>query len=243
MAMKHISEVLRRIPAILMGMYESPAEECLGERLRSSVDPTTKFQTQVWVDTWVGPFRLDLVLTDRNGRRIAVEVDGRDFHEPVLDHWRTVFVVGDKRVDVVYRVPARDLRVNLVGVLAGLAAVEPLCFRQAEILRWKEIIDDLSIRGSTNENDEDRPEGEDEDAGYGRAYSCRWFTLTRAIENRFRGDATDCEGATIKTYYDFAVATGLKDLDGIQAAWKQAHPAIPWSYEADDLADFSSIFE
>ena len=67
--------------------------------------------------------------------------------------------------------------------------------------------------------------------------------LTRAIENRFRGDAIDCEGATIKTSYDFAVATGLKDLDDIQAAWKQAHPAIPWSYEANDLADFSSIFE
>lgn len=243
MDMEHINEVLKRIPAILTGMYESPAEECLGERLRSSVDPTAKLQTQVWVDTWVGPFRLDLVLTDRSGRRIAVEVDGRDFHDPVRDHWRTVFVVGDKRVDVVYRVPARDLRVNLVGVLAGLAVVEPLCFRQADILRWKEIADDFSIRRSTNENDEDQPEGEDEDAEYGRAYSCRRFMLTRAIENRFRGDAIDCEGATIKTYYDFAIATGLKDLDGIQVAWKQAHPEIPWSYEGDDLADLFSIFD
>lgn len=243
MAMEHISEVLKRIPAILTGMYESPAEECLGERLRSMVDSTTKCQTQVWVDTWIGPFRLDLVLTDRNGRRIAVEVDGRDFHEPVRDHWRTVFVVGDKRVDVVYRVPARDLRVNLMGVLAGLASVEPLCFRQTEILRWKEITDDFSIRKFTNENDEDQPEGEDEDAGYGETCRRRWFMSTRAIENRFRFDAIDCEGEAIKTYYDFAVATGLKDLDAIQAAWKQAHPAISWSHEADDLADFSSIFE
>lgn len=243
MPMEHIREVLKRIPAILNGMYESPAEECLGERLRSSVDPTTKFQTQVWVDTWAGPFRLDLVLTDRNGRRIAIEVDGKDFHEPVRDHWRTVFVVGDKRVDVVYRVPASDLKVNLVGVLAGLAAVEPLCFLRAEISRWKEMTDDLPIRRSSQENGEDQPEDEDEDAEYGRAYSRRWFMSTRSIETRLRCDARDCEGSTIKTYYDFAVATSLKDLDAIQAAWKEARPAAAWFDEADDLNEFSSIFE
>lgn len=243
MPMEHISEVLKRIPAILNGMYESPAEECLGERLRSSVDPTTKFQTQVWVDTWVGPFRLDLVLTDRSGRRIAIEVDGKDFHEPVRDHWRTVFVVGDERVDVVYRVPASDLKANLVGVLAGLAAVEPLCFPEVELLRWKEITDDSSIRRSAHGSEGAWPEENDRDNRYGRAYSRRWFMSTRSIETRLRCDARDCEGSTIKTYYDFAVATGLKDLDAIQVAWKEAHPAVAWFDGDDDLNDFSGIFE
>ena len=241
--MEHISEVLKRIPAILNGMYESPAEECLGERLRSSMDTTTKFQTQVWVDTWAGPFRLDLLLTDRKGRRIAIEVDGKDFHEPVRDHWRTVFVAGDERVDVVYRVPASDLKVNLVGVLAGLAAVEPLCFPEVKLLRWKEITDDFSIRRSAHDNEMGWQEEDDRDNRYGRAYSRRWFMSTRSIETRLRCDARDCEASTIKTYYDFAVATGLKELDAIQVAWKEAHPAAAWFDGDDDLNDFSSIFE
>lgn len=243
MTMEHIRDVLERIPTILMGMYESPAEECLGERLRSAADPTAKYQTQVWVDTWAGPFRLDILLIDKNGRRIAVEVDGKDFHEPVRDHWRTVFIVGDRQVDVVYRVPARDLKINLVGVLAGLAAVEPLCFRQAEILRWKEITDVCSIRASTDEGGETEQEEDDEDAKYGRAYSRRWIGSTMAIESHFRGDAMDCERAIINAYYDFAMATGLKDLDAIQEAWKLAHPANSVSREIDDPFDFVKLFE
>ena len=241
MAIEHIRDVLERIPAIIMGMYESPAEECLGERLRSAIDPTARFQTQVWVDTWVGPFRLDILLTDKNGRRIAVEVDGKEFHEPVRDHWRTVFIIGDRRANVVYRVPARDLKINLVGVLAGLAALEPLCFSRAEISRWREITDRrptyATAEGSEREDDDGG------DADYGHSYSGRWIGSFMAIESHFRGDARDCEPATIKTYYEFATATSLKDLDFIQEAWKLAHPAKPVSSRPDGPFEFSKLFE
>ena len=50
MAIEHIRDILERIPGNLRrGTYESPAEEMLGERLRSAIDPSAKFQTQVWV--------------------------------------------------------------------------------------------------------------------------------------------------------------------------------------------------
>lgn len=241
MAMEHIRDVLERIPGILTGMYESPAEECLGERLRSAIDPTAKFQTQIWVDTWAGRFRLDILLTDKNGRRVAVEVDGKDFHEPIRDHWRTVFIVGDKQADVVYRVPASDLKVNLIGVLAGLAALEPMCFSQADISRWREIVD----RGTAYLAD-DEDEGDEEDNEYAdgeRSFRDRWMGYNMAIESHFLGDARDCERATIKTYYDFAVATGLKDLDAIQLAWKHAQPSRPIVGGPSDPFDFSKLFE
>lgn len=240
MAIEHIRDVLARIPTILMGMYESPAEECLGERLRSAMNPTARFQTQVWVDTWAGPFRLDILLIDQNGRRVAVEVDGKDFHEPVRDHWRTVFIVGDKQVDVVYRIPARDLKVNLVGVLAGLAALEPRCFSQTDISRWREITDRSSACRS---DDEDGNDEEDECADGGRSFRDRWTGYSMAIESHFPGDARDCERATIKTYYDFAVATGLKDLEVIQQAWERAQPSRLTAIEPPDSFDFSSLFE
>lgn len=241
MAIEHIRDVLGRIPAILMGMYESPAEECLGERLRSAIDSTARFQTQVWVDTWVGPFRLDFLLTDKNGRRIAIEVDGKEFHEPVRDHWRTVFIVGDRRADVVYRVPARDLKINLVGVLAGLAALEALCFSRAEISRWREITDSRSIYVTADGYEETEQEEDDGDADYGRSYGGRWIGLS--MESHFRGDVRDCEWATIKTYYDFATATSLKDLDAIQKAWKLTRPSEPTASEPHGPFDFSKLFK
>jgi len=242
MAIEHIRDILERMPAILMGMYESPAEECLGERLRSAINPAASFQTQVWVDTWAGPFRLDILLIDKNGRRIAVEVDGRKSHEPVRDHWRTVFIVGDRQADVVYRVPARDLKINLVGVLAGLAALEPLCFSQAEISRWREITDRRSIYVAATGSEEAEQE-EDGDADYEHSYSGRWVGSSMAIESHFRGDARGCERATVKTYYDFATATSLKDLDAIQETWKLAHPSKPAASGPDDPFDFSKLFE
>jgi len=214
MAMEHIRDVLARIPAILNGMYESPAEECLGERLRAAVDETASFQTQVWIDTTIGRFRVDILLTDKYGRRIAIEVDGKEFHEPVRDHWRTVFIVGERQVDVVYRVPASDLKINLVGVLAGLATLEPRCFKQMEISRWKEVI------GGTYATATDADSHVDEE----HAYHSFWARSTASIANHFRSDARECQLAAIKNYYDFAVATGLKDLEIIQEAWELEHP-------------------
>lgn len=231
MGIEHIRDVLQRIPS-LMEAYESPAEECLGERLRSAINPTARFQTQVWVDTWAGPFRLDMLLTDKNGRRIAVEVDGKEFHEPVRDHWRTVFIIGDRQADVVYRVPARDLKINLVGVLAGLAAVEPRCFSQADIFRWREITD----RGSAYPTDNEDESGDEGRYVGGRSYIRRWVAYNVAIQGQFRQDARDCERGIINAYFDFAMATGLKDLDAIQEAWKLSHPSKPVASESFDGA-------
>jgi very-short-patch-repair endonuclease len=238
MAIEHIRDVLRRIPAILMGRYESPAEECLGERLRTAVSPATSFQTQVWVDTTVGSFRLDILLTDKNGRRIAVEVDGKEFHEPVRDHWRTVFVVGEGRADVVYRVPACDLKINLVGVLAGLGALEPQCFNPSELLRWREIVS--SIYSNHGDDESDGDEGEECDEG--RSWSDFWAGSNIAIENHFRSNARECGSAAIKAYYDFAIATGLKDLETIQKAWESARPLKPFANVPPDPFEFFKSF-
>jgi len=242
MAMQTIREVLERIPA-LIGAYESPAEECLGERLRSAINPTASYQTQVWVETTVSRFRLDIVLVDKTGRRIAVEVDGKEFHEPVRDHWRTVFIMGEGLADVVYRVPASDLKINLVGVLAGLASLEPLCFSKEDVTRWKEATDLGWLYSAAADERCAWGEGEDDDDDGARSYHWRRLASIQAIESRFHADRKDCEQATIKTYYDFATATGLKDLDAIQEKWKSAHPPKSKINERHDPFDFSKLFE
>lgn len=237
MAMEHIRDVLQRIPAILLGRYESPAEECLGERLRAAINAQTNLQTQVWVDTVGGRFRLDFLLIDNVGRRIAVEVDGKEFHEPVRDHWRTVFVIGEKQADVVYRVPASFLKINLVGVLAGLGALEPQCFNQSDISRWEEIVGSTYLDSGNNEFDED-DECDDEE----RSWKNFWMGSNIAIENHFRCNARESGIASIKTYYDFAMATGLKDLEAIQKAWELTSLSRPTPSASDDPFEFFRTF-
>lgn len=241
MTIETMRDIMKRIPS-MMGAYESPAEECLGERLRPAVSSSASFQTQVWVETFVGRFRLDILLTDCKGRRIAVEVDGKDFHDPVRDHWRTVFIIGDGQADVVYRVPASDLKNNLVGVLAGLAALEPMCFSQEAILQWREATDEsLNNLGNEDERDEGDEDPGDRDDDGERGYRGRWFGSSMAIESHFRGDARDCAPATIKIYYDFAAATGLTDVDAIQEAWKLKYRPVSNLKESDDIFDFFDL--
>jgi|SRR6185437_9571179 hypothetical protein len=138
MTIECIGDTLKRIPAVLAG-YESPAEECLGERLRPGMCPRATFQTQVWVNTDAGQFRLDILLTDPAGRRIAIEVDGKNFHDARLDHWRTIFILAAKQADVLYRVAASRLKNDLGDVLADLAFMEPKCFNQQVLAQWRSV--------------------------------------------------------------------------------------------------------
>lgn len=123
MAVNHIHETLDRLEAVRYA-YESPPEESLGERIGGALTPGVQCSTQVWVDTTAGPFRSDMLLVHPSGQRVAIEVDGRDFHDPQRDRWRTVFVLCTGKVQVVYRVQAALIYTNLVGVLSGHASVE-----------------------------------------------------------------------------------------------------------------------
>jgi very-short-patch-repair endonuclease len=243
MTIETIHDILQRMPSVIAA-YESPAEESLGERLRPAVSPSASFQTQVWVNTFAGRFRLDMLLTDCKGRRIAVEVDGKDFHNPTRDRWRTVFIIGDGQADVLYRVPARDLKRNLVGVLAGLAASEPQCFNNASVLEWKEATTE-SWRYSDAGNDEYDDDDDDidpSDAEDARRYRGRWIGSSAAIEGHYRGDALDCTWEAIRARYEFAKSTGLVDLDAIERAWKLKNAPAPDPNEEKILSMFDFNF-
>ena len=109
-------------------------------------------------------------------------------------------MIGDGKADVVYRVQVCDLIRNLIGVLAGLATVEPSCFRQEARERWQEIAEGRAI-------DLDWDQGGDEgyDVDGWRLYGSTVYV-------------NDSSRAAIRPYYEFAVATGLKDLGEIDQA-------------------------
>lgn len=236
MAIEGIKEVLGHLDWTLRA-YESPAEEILGERLRQAIAPDAKFEPQVAVNTSIGPFRLDQLLSDSSGRKIAIEIDGREFHHASRDFWRTVFIAGEGHVDVVYRVPAMFLKTRLIGVLAALAIVEPGFFNEAVSAWWLEAVkvNDDFVADDFDEN----IDGEDEDVRESTA--SRGYSAL-ALANGFRSDARDCDPLNIRFFYNFAKGTGLTDLDAIRAEWDRQHPPKP-SPSIFETFDWSSLFK
>lgn len=215
MAIKHISEALARLEAIRYA-YESPPEESLGERLAASLAPGVTFRTQAWVDTAAGPFRLDMLLVHPSGRRIAIEVDGRDFHDVNRDRWRTVFILCTGKAHVVYRVAASLICTNLVGVLAGLANAEPRFFDATHAARWKGISGDRWEFASAEDDSHDM---DGEAAGDGWSRQDGWRCSSRAFAVSFHGDVDDCSYARVMPYVLFAKQTGLRSIDQLTEAW------------------------
>lgn len=208
MSAESMRDILGRLSRVVND-YESPAEEILGERFRPLLDSATRFQTQVWVDAPRGPYRLDILLTDHRGRRIAIEVDGREFHNAIRDHWRTVFIITAKKADVVYRIQAPDLRANLGGVMAALIAVEPDCFNRASKTIWENATEFPLFESNEEISDSLSHESDDFRSPKGRQ-----------IALRLMHDADRCDPSVTSAYYDFAISTGLTDVDAIQREWE-----------------------
>ncbi len=213
---ERIDLALSRINTI-KGHYDSPPEEMLGERVGAPVVPGVTYSMQAAVSTAAGTFRLDILLASDKGRRVAIEVDGREFHDPRRDHWRTVFILCTGQVDVIYRVPARAVYSNLVGVRAGLAAVEPGMFRSEETERWcitterhlpADRARDNSFADGGFDDNGDRNDDRLE-CGYDARSEWAWK------------DAETCTPQALKPYLDFNRASGLRDIDQLKDAWEE----------------------
>lgn len=200
MTIRHIRETLNRLEAVRYA-YESPPEESLGERIAGALARGVQYSTQVWVDTAAGPFRLDMLLVHPSGRRVAIEVDGRDFHDPQRDRWRTVFVLCTGKVQVVYRVPAALIYTNLIGVLSGLASVERQFFDPSHSSRWSNASADHWEQAGADDDELDR---DDDESCEGSSRPDRWHPSSRPFTVNFRGDIQDCASAAIMPYVAFA---------------------------------------
>lgn len=235
---ERIDKSLSRLNTI-KGHYDSPPEEMLGERVGAAVAPGVTYSTQAGVSTAAGTFRLDILMESDKGRRVAIEVDGREFHDPRRDHWRTVFILCTAQIDVIYRVPARAVYSSLIGVLAGLAAIEPQMFRSEETERWRIATErhlpaDRDGNGSFGDGGSD-DNGDRNDDRYecGNVARSEW-----ARPASFLKDAERCTPHALKPYVDFIRTSGLRNIDQLKDAWEERRRAN----EPQRPADFEDIF-
>lgn len=110
--------------------YDSPIEEEFARIAVKHLSPDADFIAQHAVDTLCGRFVLDFVVLHEH-RRIAFECDGKEFHDTSRDEWRDAMILGDDRVDVIYRLRGTDIRHRLETCLHLVALRDPHIFSEA----------------------------------------------------------------------------------------------------------------
>jgi hypothetical protein len=88
--------------------YGSPIEDRFAWAFSKYLRAEVGLEKQAETATICGTFWLDF-LARVGKRRIAIECDGKEYHDHDRDKWRDALLLGDQRVDVMYRFRGRDI--------------------------------------------------------------------------------------------------------------------------------------
>lgn len=194
--------------------YSSPIEDNMAYNLVKYIAEDVQLLSQLSVETLCGQFIPDFVLELPAGRRIAIECDGRDFHDLSRDEWRDAMILGTGHVESVYRCRGSDIVGHIEDLLFLITQIEPQFF---------------SERGRTNL----RVLASDE----ARAHEIAWdyVSVLHIHYPELTGSQADLflerhtlhlgtsERSFLKSAYDYAVRTGGGDLDEVCKRFRSAH--------------------
>jgi hypothetical protein len=118
-----------------MDSFESPLERLFHDQLLKRIPLGVTIEPQVEVRTLCGTFRLDFMV-QVSGRRVGLEVDGKEFHDEWRDEWRDAMILGDSQADEIIRFRGCDLTYHLDDCMYLLSRIQPLLFseRQAGVM-------------------------------------------------------------------------------------------------------------
>ncbi|HET7024390.1 MAG TPA: hypothetical protein VFI39_04225 [Gemmatimonadales bacterium] len=120
--------------------YESPVEEQFAWTFHKLLNPECDFRKQHEVVTTRGRFRLDFMLVTRGGRRLGIEIDGKDFHSYRRDAWRDAMILGERHADVILRFAARDIYYRLFDAIAVIRYLYPEVFNRHQVLAVDRLV-------------------------------------------------------------------------------------------------------
>ncbi len=108
------------------GNYESPIEEIFAQECAKYLDPAVALDSQVSVRTRHGQFRIDFVLS----RIMAVECDGKDFHDLFRDDLRDAILLGEGCFPIIYHFRGCDLAYHPEDCLWLMCTLNPNLFSE-----------------------------------------------------------------------------------------------------------------
>jgi hypothetical protein len=145
--------------------YDSPIEDLFAYHFVKYASESAAIAPQVEVETLCGRFVLDFVLLGSDGTRIAVECDGKEFHDFARDEWRDAMILGERYVDAIYRLRGGDTVHNIDCALYVMSRLDQNLFSDRglinlntlapRILRGAEIAQDASLIDFSERDDGD----------------------------------------------------------------------------------------
>lgn len=118
---------------------ESIIEELLAGALLSSVRTEAVVIPQHEVPTTIGTFRLDFAISF-NSKVIAVECDGRAYHDRFRDEVRDAAILSQSAVETIYRFGGREILDHHILCIAMIAAVDSIVIDPTWIDRNKRLV-------------------------------------------------------------------------------------------------------
>lgn len=110
---------------------ESPIETQLDNAIRSHLHGRTSWHRQVSYRTDGGVFRVDF-LASIDGRRVAIECDGKQFHDYRRDLRRDIYLLFSRSVHAVMRFPGGNIHHQVDHVVEWIEWYEPGLFDGSE---------------------------------------------------------------------------------------------------------------
>jgi hypothetical protein len=102
----------RRIPlkeAVYKPPYDSPIEDIFAYNVVKYLMSDVELIPQYEVSTSRATFRLDFVLKNALGEKIAVECDGKEYHSYINDEWRDALILGESDIGEIFRFCGEDI--------------------------------------------------------------------------------------------------------------------------------------
>ena len=108
---------------------ESPIATEIERQLSKHDLERTEFRREFPAPTEWAAFRIDIVLISE-GRRVAIECDGAEFHDEFRDELRDSLILGSGVVDTIWRLPGADIHNHVHDCLCLIDHYDGFIFDQ-----------------------------------------------------------------------------------------------------------------
>jgi very-short-patch-repair endonuclease len=109
---------------------DSPIEEKLAYHAIKYISDDTELISQFGIKTICGEFRVDFIIRDNKGLCVAIECDGRNFHDEHRDEWRDAMILGDSDISAILRFKGADIQYHIKDLLYLTAKAYPQFFSE-----------------------------------------------------------------------------------------------------------------
>jgi hypothetical protein len=120
------------------GLFKSPIEDRFEERFLQFVFESIVVNRQHRISTICGEYRLDFLVRHQRSN-IAIECDGREFHDQEYDFWRDALILSTKEVDDIVRLTGHQITFYLDASLYQLARWFPWLFGERNVIVLEQL--------------------------------------------------------------------------------------------------------